>query len=181
MKNKLVGFFICMLLIGTAILPLASAINDVDKELYSTTEGDLIDNIYPVHLYGTDLFEIIVSLYLTLRNEQENVVPYLNIDLTNRNEISITIDEHLIITNRDGNTIFDDMYTEKIPAYWSTGGSPYLINHDVLKEHNYLTGFFKATLELFIKEDGSHKTIAFNGFFFNYGSIVLNPEGKVIT
>lgn len=180
MKNKMIGIFICTLLISSIILPVAGATSEIDVKTVITNENGLIDNIYPVHLYGTSWLEIITSVYLTLMTKQENVVSYINYDLTNRNDVSITVDEHLIITTNDGNTLFDDTYIEKIPAYSDTGGTTFF-NRDVLEEHNYLTGFFKATLEVYIQEDGSHKTLAFNGFFFNYGSIVFNPNGKVIT
>ena len=157
--------------IDTVFVPKARSRNTINQ-------GGLIDNIN-VELIGTPMLLVVMNIWDILRPGQPSVISYLDIDTVNNNDEKVTLNAHLIVDTRDGRTIFENTITDNIPA--KHGGSmPFSFNRDTLVQQSYLTGIFDATLELYVEEDGSQKTLSFKGFFFNYGSIVFNPRGKVI-
>jgi len=157
--------------IDTVFVPKARSRNTI-------SQGGLIDNIN-VELIGTPMLLVVMNIWDIIRPGQPSVISYLDIDSVNNNDEKVTLNAHLIVDTRDGRTIFENTITDNIPA--KHGGSmPFSFNRDTLVQQSYLTGIFDATLELYVEEDGSQKTLSFKGFFFNYGSIVFNPRGKVI-
>ena len=157
--------------IDTVFVPKARSRNTINQ-------GGLIDNIN-VELIGTPMLLVVMNIWDILRPGQPSVISYLDIDSVNNNDEKVTLNAHLIVDTRDGRTIFENTITDNIPA--KNGGSmPFSFNRDTLVQQSYLTGIFDAILDLYVEEDGSQKTLSFKGFFFNYGSIVFNPRGKVI-
>jgi hypothetical protein len=171
MKNKIVGLFTCTLLITIMLIPIVGADSTINKKPITTNENGLIDNIYPINLHDSFLKDIIRNILALPRPDLAQ--GYIMLVLENHNNIDISLDWQLIIITKNGRVIYDD--TSNDESLSAQSGLTYffgLSRLDLLVNH-YLVGPCSITFKLYVQQDGSEKTLAANGFFYNYGLKIL--------
>lgn len=179
-KRGLAVSIICLLMLMSAPVSATNEIPSKNETVLS--EGGLIDNV-PIACYGARGMGpggIFLNMLLTMTG-RNNPLTYISIDMDNNNDVPITFTIYTKIYARDGSQLLGFWFGEPwtLNAHWTLGGGLGVFRHE-LKEKNYLTGFFKMTLDVNILQDGSHKTILFKGFFFNFGAIIFNSHGTII-
>ncbi len=176
-KSMVVGIVFVLMLVS---IPNVVSYEIISEEEIPLTTGGLVDNI-PIRCHGTYAVEVALNFILTVF-EKNNPITYIGVNYANDNDVPITITEHYQITTKDGRTIFDESWTVpfKINPNHAVGGCiPILRRH--LVDADYLRGFFYLTADFHIAEDDSHKTLLFYGYFYNFGALIFNRNGRDIT
>ena len=176
-KCLVVGVVCCLMLVS---IPIVVGNENISDEGQIENNGGLIDNI-PFRCTRTDMLSVTLNFFLTILNKN-NPVTYIGVSYSNRNDVPVTITEHYRIKTKDGRLIFEESWTVpfKLKPNHGMGGQVPIMRHH-LEEEDYLRGSFYMTADYHVAEDDSHKTLLFNGYFYNYGAIIFNPNGKDIT
>jgi hypothetical protein len=162
-KTIIVGSIICTLLI-TIMIPIVGANSTINEKSRTSTNSDLIDN-FKINLEGTFPKDIFWNLITISRPDRAQ---YLMVTIENNNNVYTTMYWQLTITQKNGKTIYTDNHVEDgFPAKSSETYFFGLSRLDLIVNH-YLVGPCTITYTLHIQQDGSEKTLTYNGYFHNF-------------
>jgi hypothetical protein len=154
------------------ICPSGISISQVKDKFLSTHNGGLIDKL-DIECHG--IFPVDIPLSIL-----GYPVYYTRVEITNNNNITLSIDEYIKIETRAGRILLE--YDR--PAYsidpHSDVQTQMFVRNTWHKYFHYTFGFFDLTIDYNIIEDGSHTKLLFHGFVFGCGAVILNPHGEKI-
>ena len=145
-------------------------VNDEKSKLLSN--GGLIDNVTN-ECYGTYLTDIPLIL-LGIR------VNYIRIENKNYNEIPVYIDIHVKLESSNGKVLIEFDHQRDFQTQAPGMTVTCLFTRYDWKYFHYRFGYFDLTLDVTIREDGSHTKLVFHGFVYGCGAKIFNPKGEVI-
>ena len=178
MKKKLIGIFVCMLLVGVSVSPIISAENNSpikeevrnDKNsILSKSEG--IFDIISFRVKGRIVFPLWTIL--------NGLKPQLDIGINfwNFNQNSIFVDYHLKIIGTRENIVLIDMDFTDREIHPQNGFALSIGNFGI---EGYTFGPFKVILTVHNQNANRNRTVVYHGFVFEIGTIIFNPMGKLI-
>jgi hypothetical protein len=168
----LVFGIICLFLLTSVPVMSSSEMPLIDEKNEPVKKGGLIDNVSN-ECYGTYLTDIPFIL-LGIR------VNYIRIEHKNYNEIPVYIDIHVKLETRNGRLLIEFDHDREFQTDGPGMTSLCLFTRYDWKYFKYRFGSFDITLDVTIREDGSHETLVFHGFIYGVGVVIFNPKGEII-
>ena len=178
MRGKIISVVV-IALITVSLFPKISgdltgldAINEINEnQPLKTMSGEgLIDNVI-TECYGTYLTDIPLILLGIGVN-------YIRIEQKNYNEIPVYIDISVELKTHNGKVLTEFDHVRGFQTAGPGMTSLCLFTRYDWKYFNYRFGYFDITLDVTIREDGSHETLLFNGFVYGCGAVIFNPAGE---
>ncbi len=175
-KKGLAIGIICLLMLMSVPMGTSNDVVLIDEKEEPLKNGDLIDDV----ILGCHRTSFAINLILILMDGGDYGTRYIKFRYNNNNDESITLSIRPRVTTLDGTELFYHTWSRTIPANKDYKERiPLTRRH--LKDAGYLRGHFNVTLDVYVVDDGSHKTLLYNGFLFNFGALIFNPHGKDIT
>jgi hypothetical protein len=171
-RKALTVSIICLFLLMSVPVISSSEMPVINEKSELLNKGGLIDNV-PITCRGIYLEQILEAILWI-------PVFYIHFMYENNNDIPISINQHVTVTGRDGQILYDydHNYPFKLNAHWS--GDSQFMRRIELKNIGYMFGPIDITFYFKIPDDNSSVTLLFHGFIFNIGAVIFNRNGEKI-